>query len=127
MSAAVLVFFFLCLRHCVGVLCVAAAARLFVRSTRVDGFPNIQSQVHACVSCGQAEIADDVEVDESATGKTGLDAYSEYLSQAVSSDDGVDNIVCDPNLGLAIESLPASITTAKLWSLFPEDDDTASY
>ena len=82
--------------------------------------------LHVYVCCWQAEIADDVEVDESATGKTGLDAYSEYLSQAVSSEDGVDNIVYDSNLGLAIESLPASITTAKLWSLFPEDDDTGS-
>ena len=79
----------------------------------------------------QAELADDVEVDESATGKTGLDAYSEYLSRAgaAASDGdaaaagGGGAVVYDEHLGLAIEALPAGMTTPQLWSLFPEDDD----
>jgi len=71
----------------------------------------------------QAEIADDVEVDEKATGKTGLDAYSEYMAQKGPSDDSVDHIVYDQNLGLAIEALPPNLTTTKLWSLFPESQE----
>jgi hypothetical protein len=69
----------------------------------------------------QAEIADDdVQVDEEATGKTGLDAYSEYMASAALPADGADELAFDTALGLCIEKLPPTITTEKLWSLFTE-------